>query len=93
MSDLISRSAAIEKITPYGTQNGSCLGHHRGAVDCAILEIEMIPSVDAVEVIRCKDCKHFNRNIENETYCSCIGGLTDQEEHDFCSYGERRKNG
>lgn len=48
------------------------------------------PTVDAVEVVRCKDCKRFHRNLENDTYCDCVGGLSDPEEHDFCSYGERR---
>ena len=49
-----------------------------------------LPRVDAVEVVRCKDCKHFGHNIENDTYCRCTGGLSDPEENDFCSYGERR---
>lgn len=43
-------------------------------------------------IVRCKDCKHFRRNLENDTYCNCVGGLTDPEEHDFCSYGERRED-
>lgn len=48
------------------------------------------PTIDAVPVVRCKDCTHFRRNLENDTYCNCIGGLSDPEEHDFCSYGERK---
>ena len=55
-----------------------------------IPDIDLAPTVDAVEVVRCKDCKHFGHNIENETYCRCTGGLSDPEENDFCSYGERR---
>ena len=47
------------------------------------------PTIDAVEVVRCKDCKHFRRNLENDTYCDCVGGLDDPEENDFCSYGEQ----
>ena len=53
-------------------------------------QIANAPTVDAVEVVRCKDCKRFHRNLENDTYCDCVGGLSDPEEHDFCSYGERR---
>lgn len=49
------------------------------------------PTVDAVPVVRCKDCKHFIRTLENETYCNCVGGLTEPEEHDYCSYGERKE--
>ena len=45
--------------------------------------------IDAVPVVRCAQCKHFKRNLENDTYCSSVNGLTDPQEDDFCSYGER----
>ena len=42
------------------------------------------PTVDAVPVVRCKDCKH-------EFGGSCIiCGFQQREPEDFCSYGERR---
>ena len=47
-------------------------------------------TVDAVSVVRCAQCKHFKRNLENDTYCSSVNGLTDPQEDDFCSYGERK---
>lgn len=56
----------------------------------ATLILREAPTVDAVEVVRCAQCKHFKRNLENDTYCSSVNGLTDPEEDDFCSYGERR---
>lgn len=40
---------------------------------------------------RCEECKRFGRNTENDTYCSCVGGLTDPEEDDFCSYFEPKE--
>ena len=49
-----------------------------------------IPAVDAVIPVRCAQCKHFKRNLENDTYCSSVNGLTDPQEDDFCSYGERK---
>ena len=51
------------------------------------------PKVDAVEVVRCKDCIHnFVRYGENETYCGHPDGLNDRlRPYDFCSYGERKK--
>lgn len=63
------------------------------AVVCELRDnvVATIPATDVVPVVRCKDCKHFRRNLENDTYCGCVGGLTDPEEHDFCSYGERRQ--
>ena len=51
-------------------------------------DIESAPTVDAVPVVRCAQCKHFKRNLENDTYCSSVNGLTDPQEDDFCSYGE-----
>ena len=43
-----------------------------------------------VPVVRCAQCKHFKRNLENDTSCSSVNGLTDPQEDDFCSYGERK---
>lgn len=54
-------------------------------------DIESAPTVDAVEVVRCAQCNHFKRNLENDTYCSSVNGLTDPQEDDFCSYGERKE--
>lgn len=41
------------------------------------------PTIYAVEVVRCKDCKH------RPVWRSCQG----KREDDFCSYGERKENG
>ena len=53
--------------------------------------LRSIPAVDAVIPVRCAQCKHFKRNLENDTYCSRVNGLTDPQEDDFCSYGERKE--
>ena len=50
------------------------------------------PTVDAVEVVRCKDCKHYV--APQGTYvCDCFEGLNFATDNDFCSYGERKDNG
>ena len=55
-------------------------------------DIENAPTVDAVEVVRCKDCIH--RDPEDKK-CDCSfqarGGMFPMDDNDFCSYGERRK--
>ena len=60
----------------------------------AILSVKSIlhsaKIIDAVPVVRCAQCNHFKRNLENDTYCSSVNGLTDPQEDDFCSYGEKR---
>ena len=48
-----------------------------------------IPTVDAVEVVRCKDCVHYNG-----LRCYKIKGLDALRNlGDFCSRGERREDG
>ena len=53
-------------------------------------------TVDAVEVVRCKDCKAFVRNSRVDTdrgdcYRYGIGCVRIKKIDDFCSYGERRE--
>lgn len=43
------------------------------------------PTIDAIEVVRCKDCKHYG----DDHFC-CYPWCTTLE--DFCSRGERRGN-
>ena len=53
--------------------------------------VDVQPTVDAVEVVRCKDCIHnsLNRRSGN-AYCELGIGLF--QLNDFCSEGERRKD-
>lgn len=54
--------------------------------------IEKCPTVDAVEVVRCKDCKYW----DDDRRCNGIeNGLVREytREDDFCSYGERKNDG
>lgn len=52
------------------------------------------PTVDAVEVVRCRDCSHvFICNCQScrqgvSVYCEIYGKHMTM--NDFCSYGERR---
>ena len=51
------------------------------------------PTVYAVEVVRCKDCKHYDKthlNNGDRRMCTKFLGLTIPRPDDFCSYGERR---
>lgn len=51
--------------------------------------VENAPTIDAVEVVRCKDCKHW---ASAEDYdCEIHSGAFGAE--DFCSYGERKGGG
>ena len=49
---------------------------------------EAAPTVDAVEVTRCRECKyHKDTNVTGFVRC-CLHGLI-MRYNDFCSYGKR----
>ena len=85
---LIDANRAMEIVRNQGIAHPNA--YH--LTNYATLILREAPTVDAVPVVRCAQCKHFKRNLENDTYCSSVNGLTDPEEDDFCSYGERRED-
>lgn len=58
--------------------------------------IQEAPVVDAVEVVRCKDCKYYKKgscelhSVWPDEYSTGYDCRPDDD--DFCSYGERREN-
>ena len=58
---------------------------------------ETLPAVDAVEVVRCKDCKFHDKdgNCDGGMFYACVSftedGIMRTEDNDFCSYGERKQ--
>ena len=61
--------------------------------DFAIDRLRDAPTVDAVVVVRCRDCEFCNYNSSSETYkCMSLRGMYGTVDPDgFCSYGERRE--
>ena len=57
------------------------------------LHIEHAPTVsaEAVEVVRCKDCKDYDGGEVEHEYERCRYFWSAVEEDDFCSYGEKRR--
>ena len=62
------------------------------AIEKAVSEI---PTIDAVEVVRCKDCKHAHMTYGGECkYCDMWvedGEALYLDGDFFCAYGERRE--
>lgn len=59
-------------------------------------QISRRPKPDLARVTRCKYCKDFRRNNENDPYCANRRGLDDPVPDGFCNYGkpkEKRENG
>jgi hypothetical protein len=62
-----------------------------------INRIKSMPTEDVVPVVRCKDCKYFDVDEEDELgECKCgyitvsYNGALYPHRTDFCSYGERK---
>lgn len=53
--------------------------------------IDDAPAVDAVEVVRCEDCKWF-RFHKTAVWCENDGGLNYPQYNSFCSKGERKED-
>ena len=63
----------------------------KDAIETCIAVLKDQPTVDAVEVVRCKDCKYsFKNNGHNKKGCPINDASTWMDDDDFCSYGERR---
>ena len=69
----------------------------RGGIRKALRCIEQATTVDAVPVVRCRECKHLNVVNRKELYAHCTKTNTaflpfelDTREH-FCSLGERKE--
>ena len=89
--DLIDRQAAIDVI--HGYFDGMLETDTWSPCDVYGL-IEILPSADAVEVVRCKDCKWYKKNYSwnGKEFKICAREPTEPSRRpdDFCSYGERK---
>ena len=64
--------------------------HNADRDEIALPIVNAAPTVDAVPVVRCKDCEHLvNTTINANGFLIC--DISDMEiaQDDFCSYGER----
>lgn len=52
-------------------------------------DVETAPEIDAVEVVRCKDCKHMIAQSYMR-YCTVWRAVNCAGDEGFCNYGERR---
>lgn len=89
MNDLINRRVAIKAIADLE----NCYNGYSDTYDKSYIigVLEEQPTVDAVPVIRCKDCKHWQCD-DSESYCDELG-IFDTDMNSYCSYGKRKDNG
>lgn len=99
-NDLISRSA----LTSYINETHPYAGLPMAAYICTMELLTYAPTVDAVEVVRCKDCQHWHEETgwcnQHSHFIGADGEACHPwesanwkmfEPDDFCSYGEKRE--
>lgn len=89
---LIDGDVLIEKFNEKADM-AECLVDERTAerfaTFCALADaVEESPTVDAVPVVRCKECKWAGGD-----FVCYLGVMVQHKPEDFCSYGERRGGG
>ena len=62
------------------------------ALDGMIKALNEAPTVDAMEVVRCRDCKHCDPENLRCDHPMGTNLPLHRKPDDFCSYGERRRN-
>ena len=90
-NDLISRSALLEEFQfrlPIDSERTRVIAR---CVEMARKIINEAPAVDAVEVCRCKGCKHTLVDGETVIYCEKWDRWEVPEDF-FCGYGKRRND-
>ena len=85
-ADALHRKVKMET-NPYGKPT---IDYDSGV---KVLEwIDKAPTIDAVEVVRCKDCKYrFKNNGHSRDGCPIIDANIWMDGDDFCSHGERKE--
>ena len=84
MADYIDRQTAIRAVMNLP----DCPNGYSDTYDkaCIVGMLEEVPSIDAVEVVRCKDCVNCEYDsIFNQYWCGGSEVISDG----FCNYGER----
>lgn len=100
MSELINREELLDLLNKCLAE----LGGLNMIVDTTLMAIknavEEMPTVDAVPVIRCKDCRFCRKYKYRENVCTCLRLGSGRNMYDYCSYaqikeanfGERRND-
>lgn len=86
MRRLIDADALIESMTKFSNATGEDMTH-------GIFYAHIAPTIDAVSVIRCKDCKHYAilEDGSNELICDHKDGCMRPTPDGFCNYAEPKR--
>lgn len=91
----MSRYIDADKLYELIRTNDYKLATKNGSIDYEMFTvgikqaINKMPTADVVEVVHCKDCRHYERfTVYNKHFCNEYGGYV--VENDFCSRAEKK---
>lgn len=82
--DLISRQAILDMLEDINNHIIDGYGYRH---DWCVEWVKGLPTINAVQVVRCKDCRH--RYIKNDVW-TCPFGLMSGPDG-YCSWAERKE--
>ena len=80
----------VDVINEAARKWGDELGEYVMLRICEVWNTRSAGTCEITEVVRCRDCEHFEEIEGMFKWCSFHN--MDVKEHDFCSKGERREN-
>lgn len=87
---LIDADMLLDNLDQTRTRCMTVYGNLAGAVSGVMKTIDTFPTVDAVPVVRCRDCKHMAIQ-SNARFCTVWNGINGMGDDGFCNYGERKE--
>ena len=77
-----------------------CVGYDEDNAVCAVsycdiggvIHLEEAPTIDAVPVIRCRECIRWRRSKSDTTAMVCDWDGYERTENDYCSWAKRKDN-
>lgn len=103
MAEYIERGALMQfpiRRDHYDRKNGN--KHFINGIESVLEYAENLPAADVAPVVRCKDCKYYNRSelLAPNKFCFRLKHPTENRligynfaPDDFCSYGEPKMDG
>ena len=90
MDDLINRKQAIDAFKSYAGYESNRT--HAEWVRRITLVLEDLPTIDAVPVVRCDQCKWWDEDVQPDgrRRCELLDNIRFEPEF-WCAYGERRE--
>lgn len=88
-ADKVEKSLQLS-IDSFGRDHNSTAPIIAHALDYALSKVENSHTIDAVPVVRCRECKHMIPQSHTR-YCTVWNAVNGMGDEGFCNYGERKE--